>query len=595
MASKRFPLLIALIRPVFATQPAWLNSSTTVYIPPWQSNASCEINGSSFFDTIASACKDEIEAVQTCPGQGSDVTNSLDAAVAFSDCFEKQFYSSFYCSGWTPRKDGSISLWKPFGHPPTYINSSDWSERATPKVNKGDCQYPEFLPILQNGCSPMITAVEKQSTACCTSQAPINNNFARDLVACVVQGSVQYVRCANTLGSNDVEGCVAQSAPKATYLPPGIFIYEGSKECKPATFMMIYIAFSYIIELLELLALRWKNQVLWLVPKPQEGFSLYKLLLHLVKHTAEPFIMAAIVSGQAYDGAMITELVLFLMTPRVAPVIALICAFYPGWRGFGAQQLAIDVVFAFITISGWGLVPGSPIETFHADAGAPSDLVGAYNLGISLSIMPNWIVISLAANVAVLWVLAAPKGKHAERIGHIVGIALFCAGLLASLPFFALYEFVYGWVDRSPKRREREAYSSGGSELDDGGAKPGLDGAGNVRRRRLGRFAQKVPSYFRTTNPDLPPPKPHLGWLKSFFRSWFPAAADEGGRPWKRIIGYGALLGSSFCITVGNWMATVTLLNMAGEVFCPSKIWALVFAKFGITLVRFLLDIIHVP
>jgi hypothetical protein len=404
--------------------------------------------------------------------------------------------------------------------------------------------------------------------------------------------SQQYVRCTNTLHFEDVKACVVASAPKAAYLPSGIFVYEGSSVCKPATFMMVYVAFSYVLDLLVLAGLTWKNKKLWHIPYPQHGFSLYRLLIHLVWHVAEPFIMAAIVSGQAYQGSAITELVLFLMTPRTAPVVALLCAFLPGWRAFGAQQLLIDVIFAFITIFGWGLVPGTAIETWHADAGAPRDLVGAYNIGIQLSIMPNWLAISLVSIAATLWVFFAPKGKRSEALGHIIGIAIFVALLLASLPFFAIYEFVYGWIDRRQQHKEHEmrqqSIKASGYDLGVRNSNESLP-----KEQQLSKLAKLVPSYFRSTDPDTPPPKPHLGYLKSLFRRYFPDNGDS--RPWKRSIGYGILLVSSFCITIGNWMATVTLLNIAGEVFCPSNIWALVLAKFGISLSKFILDFIHVP
>jgi len=107
---------------------------------------------------------------------------------------------------------------------------------------------------------------------------------------------------------------------------------------------MTYIAIAYAIDILELFVLRFKNGKLWLVPYPQQGLSLYCLLLHLINHITSPFIMDAIISGPAYEASAINELALFLMAPRASPVIALICAFIPGWSGFGAQHLVSEPI-----------------------------------------------------------------------------------------------------------------------------------------------------------------------------------------------------------------------------------------------------------
>src|ERR1044071_3610503 len=143
-----------------------------------------------------------------------------------------------------------------------------------------------------------MTAVKNQFDQCCSSRtsrlSADGNNQVRDLVACMVQGSQEYVRCTNTARiDDDVRSCVISSAPKAAYLPPGIFVYNGSSVCKPFSFMMIYIAVAYAIDIFELFVLRFKNGKLWLVPYPQQGFSLYRLLLHLISHVASPFAMAA--------------------------------------------------------------------------------------------------------------------------------------------------------------------------------------------------------------------------------------------------------------------------------------------------------------
>jgi len=407
--------------------------------------------------------------------------------------------------------------------------------------------------------------------------------------------SQQYVRCANTQRiEGDIRSCTIASAPKAAYLPPGIFVYDGSSVCKPFTFMMVYIAIAYFIDIVELFTLRWKNGKLWLVECPQQGFSLYRLLLHLVVHITNPFIMAAIVSGPVYEASAINELALFLMAPRASPIIALICAFIPGWRGFGAQHLVGDIIFAFITIFGWGVVPGTSIETWHGDAGAPSALVSAYNTGVTLAVMPNWLVIVFVILVVSCIVFFSSKGNRARRAGNIIGVALFVAIVLASIPFVALYEFIYGVKERREQRKEYEL-------MQQQKALEVINGAINaisndslpvkpITQRQLSRVWRFVPKYFRTPGPDVEPPKPHLGWLKSIFRTFFPQDSTTS-RKW----GYIVLLLSSFCITVGNWMATVTLLNMAGEVFCPSNVWALVFAKLGMSFSRILLDFVHIP
>lgn len=410
------------------------------------------------------------------------------------------------------------------------------------------------------------------------------------------------------------------SAPKAAYLPPGIFVYDGSAICKPFSFMITYLAVAYAIDILEMFALRWKNGKFWLVAAPQQGFSLYRLLLHLGYEVANPFVMAAIVSGPAYEASAINELALFLMAPRASPIIALICAFIPGWRGFGAQQLAGDILFAFITIFGWGVVPGTAIETTHGeDAGAPTVLITVYNTGVQLAVMPNWLVICLVILIVSCTLFFSSKGNRTRRAGYIVAFALFVGTVIASMPFVALYEFILGFVDRRVQRTEyaliqqqqqqqqhqSEAHRSqlGPNDLvmnnitspsdvelvsdKDNMATP----RNHDRRGQLSNWVTRfVPKYFHLPGPEVEAPKPHLGWLKSIFRIFFPVDS-----PKSRARGYAILLASSFCITIGNWMATVTLLYMAGESFCPSNIWALVLAKFGISLSRILLDLIHVP
>ena len=464
-----------------------------------------------------------------------------------------------------------------------------------------------FPQIIQEACNPLMNAVKDQFGSCCGSSTSIlnsdGNSQVRDLVACVVQGSQQYVRCASTERlDGDVRSCVVESAPKAAYLPPGIFVYDGSSVCKPFTFMMTYIGVAYLIDIVELFTLRFKNGKLWLVPYPQQGFSLYRLLLHLVTHVTSPFIMAAIISGRSYEASAINELALFLMAPRASPVIALICAFIPGWRGFGAQHLVGDIVFAFITIFGWGVVPGTAIETSHADAGAPSTLVNVYNAGVTLAVMPNWLVICFVIFVVSYIVFLSSKGNRARRIGNIIAVAIFVALVLASMPFVALYEFIYGRKELREQRKQYEQQqrqqtselasdinhilSSSNNSLSD--EKKNKDRI--ITKQQLSRLAMLVPKYFRLPSPEFVPPKPHLGWLKSLFRVFFPEESVNARR-W----GYGILLLSSFCITTGNWMATVTLLNMAGESFCPSNVWALVFAKLGVSVGRVLMDFLHVP
>jgi hypothetical protein len=462
---------------------------------------------------------------------------------------------------------------------------------------------------MQEACSPLMKPVQDQFDSCCTSRSSRldseSNNQVRDLVACMVQGSQQYVRCASTQRlEGDTKSCVVESAPKAAYLPPGIFVYDGASVCKPFTFMMTYIAIAYAIDILELFTLRFKNGKLWLVPYPQQGFSLYRLLLHLITQIASPFIMAAIISGPVYEASAINELALFLMAPRASSVIALICAFIPGWRGFGAQHLVSDIVFAFITIFGWGVVPGTAIETAHAAvAGASSTLVNVYNAGVTLAVMPNWLVICIVIFVVSCVVFFSSKGNRARRITNIVLVALFVATVFASMPFVAIYEFAYGLKERRQQRKEYELQQQQQRhELASDithilSSKPSADtlsstkpDATPVAQRKFSRLVMLVPKYFRLPAPDLIPPRPHLGWLKSIFRTFFPEDSPNARR-W----GYGILLLSSFCITAGNWMATVTLLNMAGETFCPSNVWALVFAKLGVSVGRILGDVVHVP
>ena len=571
--------------------------------------ANCRFSDQGLFENITLVCRDAISAVQTCPKPGASVRDLLRAATAFSDCFEQQFYESYACKFWEPRKDGTISLWKPFGHPT--LDEPYWQPEPVPAIERGECSFPDFLPIMREACGTLMTAVQDQFDSCCSSRSLLSsgssNNQVRDLVACMVQGSQQYVRCTNTERlDGDIQSCVSSSAPKAAYLPPGIFVYDGAFVCKPFTFMMTYIAVAYAIDILELFTLRLKNGKLWLVPYPQQGFSLYRLFLHLITQVASPFIMAAIISGPAYEASAINELALFLMAPRASPVVALICAFIPGWRGFGAQHLVSDIVFAFITIFGWGVVPGTAIETTHsATAGAPSTLVNVYNAGVTLAVMPNWLVICIIIFIVSCVVFFSAKGNRARRIGNIIGIALFVAIVLASMPFVAIYEFGYGLKERRDQRKEYEMQQrQQRHELASDithilSAKPSVDTlssanphatSNNTTQRKFSRLVLLVPKYFRLPSPELIPPKPHLGWLKSIFRIFFDQDSPNARR-W----GYGTLLMSSFCITAGNWMATVTLLNMAGEVFCPSNVWVLVFAKLGVTVGRIVGDVVHVP
>jgi hypothetical protein len=152
------------------------------------------------------------------------------------------------------------------------------------------------------------------------------------------------------------------------------------------------------------------------------------------------------------------------------------------------------------------------------------------------------------------------------------------------MPFVAIYEFILGCLDRRAQRQEYEQRNA--HELANATSRESLP----KTQRHLSRVARFVPKYFRLPGPEVEAPKPHLGWLKSLFRAWFPEDS-----PRSRKFGYAMLLISSFCITVGNWMATVSLLQMAGETFCPSNIWALVLTKLSLSIGRILTDFIHVP
>lgn len=46
-----------------------------------------------------------------------------------------------------------------------------------------------------------------------------------------------------------------------------------------------------------------------------------------------------------------------------------------------------------------------------------------------------------------------PRGSRARRFGKLVGIALFIAIALASMPFVTLYDFVYGCKERRAQRK----------------------------------------------------------------------------------------------------------------------------------------------
>jgi hypothetical protein len=154
------PLLLS--SPILAAQLHWrshLSSNGTDFngtapfpgsghnttIPEFVPAANCRFSDQGLFENITLNCRDAISAVQTCPKAGASVRDLLRAATAFSDCFEKQLYESYACKYWAPRKDGAISLWKPFGHP-TLVEPY-FQPEPVPTVEKGDCDWPDFLPV----------------------------------------------------------------------------------------------------------------------------------------------------------------------------------------------------------------------------------------------------------------------------------------------------------------------------------------------------------------------------------------------------------------------------------------------------------------
>ena len=79
-----------------------------------------------------------------------------------------RFYASYECTGWEARKDGAISLWKPFGHPT--LTTPRFDPLPVPELEKGDCQYPDFLPVRNE--SPVHSTGRRLTTVLRSSKRP---------------------------------------------------------------------------------------------------------------------------------------------------------------------------------------------------------------------------------------------------------------------------------------------------------------------------------------------------------------------------------------------------------------------------------------
>lgn len=324
---------------------------------------------------------------------------------------------------------------------------------------------------------------------------------------------VQYQRCALQKDFDSVRSCVVSTIAKLRWLSPGMFIWGGQAACEGVDSLLIATAFTMLIELLLMLADFW-----WYRFKGEKPtFSWVKMWWSLVAAFGEPILKAYLLYRRSFDASMFTLLRIFLLTPRIAPVIGMISPFVIG-KSWGVQVLTADTLLTilglyspFITFVGMSV----SVTGAEQEPGVPGNLWLVY-VGSLMAAVPGLGVAALyMLSGALMWVCfiigcLCKSGRPFSWGFTILGFWLALIFMFVISPLFAIWEV--GW------------------------------------------------KLFRNDRKNEFPP---LMWFESSLCSDYWVAKVL------RTVGYWLWCLIQFAVFVGRWMILANILPAAGEAFCP--------------------------
>ncbi|KAK3378642.1 hypothetical protein B0T24DRAFT_716373 [Lasiosphaeria ovina] len=145
--------------------------------------------------------------------------------------------------------------------------------------------------------------------------------------------STPATACLAILWPN-VRACVVDTVAKLPWVDPGMFIWGGQAECESLTSLFVGMAFIMAIELLHMAADMW-----WYRHKKEKPrFSWVKLRWPLAAGFGEPVLKAYLLHRRSFQASIRTLVRVFLLTPRIAPVIGFLGPFFVG-KSRGVQVL----------------------------------------------------------------------------------------------------------------------------------------------------------------------------------------------------------------------------------------------------------------
>jgi hypothetical protein len=278
---------------------------------------------------------------------------------------------------------------------------------------------------------------------------------------------------------------------------------------------------------------------------PQRLFSLISLFTHLGINIAKPLLSALVIQSMGTPTPTLSNLALFLLQPRPACIIAAICLFIPKWRGYAIQLLFADFIlnllcFGMTEFKTTATYPPSP-----TNPATPSHGLHFYQIGFGISIATGDIVYGILMIITTFGAIDLAIGLFSDRkdypyrvFGAVVAFWIFLASFIVALPILAILEMIViiiNFCQKKPKDRSEPLFDI---STDKSGSR-WISMLSKPLRRILGNKGEE---------------------------DWF----DPNWFTWKVCLIYFVLLVASTASAVGNWMVTIELYGMAGEVWCPT-------------------------
>lgn len=302
---------------------------------------------------------------------------------------------------------------------------------------------------------------------------------------------------------------------KLRWLSEGLFIWGGqSKQCSGVAPFFISTAFTIVADLLETAYQMWSYRK----KGKEKHFSWATLWWQLVKGFGTPALQAYLFYRQSFSTSVFTLLQIFLLTPKIAPIIGFVSPFLIG-KTWAVQLLTVDTLLAiaslytpYVTIM--NLLNTGSIQSQDTPSG-----MWIVSLGTLLTVIPGLgVALLYMASGVVMWAFfilgCIFKTGWPFRFGFtllIFWLALIFFFVIS--PIFALWEI--GWKAFAGKERKFE----------------------------------------------FPP----LRWVEDAMGSTSWVAK------FLKYFGYWFWCLVQLAVFVGRWMILANLLPLAGEAFCPSK------------------------